>query len=914
MELRAARAAARRRVSAYTTTVSVVGLALLVVAAPAAARVAGRDPAPVLLLAALVLAAELMPLELGRPGTRDSTTMSQPFAFALVLGWGTPAGVVALGACSALADLLGGKAARKVLFNSAQLAVALGAAGMAYSLAGGDPDRARVSLPAFAAAALAFFVVNNLLVEAVLVLAGGTPALGRVRQGVGVRAWVSAMLLGMAPVVTVVAETSLGLLPILGLPTAAVYLACKGAIRADRELATAEAAAERAQASAAEQARLVEGEQALIRQLQESDRLKRDLLATVSHELKTPLTVILGTLGTLSRRGAALEPAERREFVDMAIRQGTRLKELIEQLLLAARFEQTRSEPAEHPLVDAAALARDALAAARVAHPGRELVLVSREVLPVRAAPEAVLQVLGNLLDNAAKYSPDHGPVRLEATRYGPMAVLAVEDTGPGVPVADRERIFERFTQLDSGATRRAGGIGLGLYIARQLAAGQDGELVVGDPALGGQGARFELRLPLTPIAKPPAPAPLGSVRGVQTVDWAPARAPRPALFRIPGCVRHLAGGGALTATTPQDPLALLGIDHVELWVGNAKQAAHFYRTGFGYTPVAYAGPETGLRDRASWVLGQGSIRLVLTSSLRPGTEIADHVARHGDGVHDIALAVPDAAVAYEAATERGATGVAEPADDKDEHGIVRRAAIATYGETVHSLVDRSGYSGPFLPGFVEWASVPDPLPPVGLEAIDHVVGNVELGRMNQWVEFYERVMGFTELVHFSDEAISTEYSALMSKVVWDGDGRIKFPINEPAEGKKRSQIDEYLDFYGGPGVQHIAIQTGDIVASVRALRARGIEFMRVPDTYYAELADRFRDVDLDLDSLEELGVLADRDDEGYLLQIFSRMAQDRPTVFFELIERHGARGFGEGNFKALFVALEREQALRGNL
>ena len=912
MELRAARAAARRRVSAYTTTVSVVGLALLVVAAPAAARVAGRDPAPVLLLAALVLAAELMPLELGRPGTRDSTTMSQPFAFALVLGWGTPAGVVALGACSALADLLGGKAARKVLFNSAQLAVALGAAGMAYSLAGGDPDRARVSLPAFAAAALAFFVVNNLLVEAVLFLAGGTPALGRVRQGVGVRAWVSAMLLGMAPVVTVVAETSLGLLPILGLPTAAVYLACKGAIRADRELATAEAAAERAQASAAEQARLVEGEQALIRQLQESDRLKRDLLATVSHELKTPLTVILGTLGTLSRRGAALEPAERREFVDMAIRQGTRLKELIEQLLLAARFEQTRREPAEHPLVDAAALARDALAAARVAHPGRELVLVSREVLPVRAAPEAVLQVLGNLLDNAAKYSPDHGPVRLEATRYGPMAVLAVEDTGPGVPVADRERIFERFTQLDSGATRRAGGIGLGLYIARQLAAGQDGELVVCDPALGGQGARFELRLPLTPIAKPPPPP--GSVRGVQTVDWAPARTPRPALFRIPGCVRHLAGGGALTATTPQDPLALLGIDHVELWVGNAKQAAHFYRTGFGYTPVAYAGPETGLRDRASWVLGQGSIRLVLTSSLRPGTEIADHVARHGDGVHDIALAVPDAAVAYEAATERGATGVAEPADDKDEHGIVRRAAIATYGETVHSLVDRSGYSGPFLPGFVEWASVPDPLPPVGLEAIDHVVGNVELGRMNQWVEFYERVMGFTELVHFSDEAISTEYSALMSKVVWDGDGRIKFPINEPAEGKKRSQIDEYLDFYGGPGVQHIAIQTGDIVASVRALRARGIEFMRVPDTYYAELGDRFRDVDLDLDSLEELGVLADRDDEGYLLQIFSRMAQDRPTVFFELIERHGARGFGEGNFKALFVALEREQALRGNL
>ena len=310
----------------------------------------------------------------------------------------------------------------------------------------------------------------------------------------------------------------------------------------------------------------------------------------------------------------------------------------------------------------------------------------------------------------------------------------------------------------------------------------------------------------------------------------------------------------------------------------------------------------------------QGAIRLVLTSALRPDSEIAAHVARHGDGVRDIALAVHDAAVAYAAAVDRGADGVLEPTDSKDEHGILRQAAIATYGDTIHSLVDRSAYTGPFLPGFVAWSSVPDPLPAAGLEAIDHVVGNVELGRMDHWVAFYERVMGFTQLVHFSDEAISTEYSALMSKVVWDGDGRIKFPINEPAEGKKRSQIDEYLDFYGGPGVQHIAIQTGDIVASVRALRARGIEFMRVPDTYYAELADRFDDVDLDLDSLRELGVLADRDEEGYLLQIFSRMAQDRPTVFFELIERHGARGFGEGNFKALFVALEREQALRGNL
>jgi signal transduction histidine kinase len=506
MELRAARAAARRRVGAYTAAVTVAGFAGLLLALPAAARAAGLDPGPVLLLAALVMAAELMPLELGRPGTRDSTTMSQPFAFALVLGWGTPAGVVALGACSALADLAAGKAARKVLFNSAQLAVSLGVAGAVYGLAGGPPDpsgQAQVSLPAFAAAALAFFVVNNLLVEAVLVLAGGTPALDRVRQGVGLRAWVSAMLLGMAPVVTVVAETSLALLPILGLPTVAVYLACRGAIRADRERARAEAAAEQARATAAEQARLVEGEQALIRQLQESDRLKRDLLATVSHELKTPLTVILGTLGTLRRRGAVLEAAERREFVDMAVRQGTRLKELIEQLLQAARFEQTGGEPAELPLVDATALAGDAVAAARVAHQGRELVLVAREALTVRAAPEAVLQVLGNLLDNAAKYSPDHGPVRLEVTRFGPLAVLAVEDTGPGVPAADRERVFERFTQLDSGATRRAGGVGLGLYIARQLAHAQGGELLLADPAPPGRGARFELRLPLIESSTP---------------------------------------------------------------------------------------------------------------------------------------------------------------------------------------------------------------------------------------------------------------------------------------------------------------------------------------------------------------------------------------------------------------------------
>ena len=493
---RAAALAARRRVAAYTAVVAVLGLAMLLLAVPTAARAAGISPGPVLILVLLVLAAELMPIEQDPVG-RDSTTMSQPFAFALVLGWGVAAGVVALGLCSALADLLGGKAARKILFNSAQLALSLGAAGGVYELLGGDRGRGTVGLAAFAAAALTFFVVNNVLVEAVFVFADGAPAWEEARQGVGVRAWTSSMLLGMAPIVTVVADRSLELVPILALPTVAVYLTCRGAIRADRERVLAEAAAERATAMAAEQARLVEGEQALIRRLQESDRLKRDLLATVSHELKTPLTVILGTLGTLSTRGAALDPAERREFVDMAVRQGTRLKELIEQLLLAARFEQTGREQAERPLVDAAAVAREAGLAAGVCHPDRRIDVTVGGVLPVRAAPEALLQVLGNLLDNAAKYSPDATPIRLEASRAGALAVLAVEDAGPGVPGPDRDRIFERFTQLDSGATRRAGGVGLGLYIARQLAQAQGGELLAGEPARPGAGARFELRLPV---------------------------------------------------------------------------------------------------------------------------------------------------------------------------------------------------------------------------------------------------------------------------------------------------------------------------------------------------------------------------------------------------------------------------------
>lgn len=371
------------------------------------------------------------------------------------------------------------------------------------------------------------------------------------------------------------------------------------------------------------------------------------------------------------------------------------------------------------------------------------------------------------------------------------------------------------------------------------------------------------------------------------------------------------------TAEGGDDPLALGGIDHLELYVGNARQAAYFYEWGFGFAPVAYAGPETGVRDRASYVLRQGGVTLVLTSALGPDSPVAEHVHRHGDGVKDVALAVRDPARAVEAAAARGAEIVAGPTEEKDGHGVLRRATIAAYGDTVHSLVDRSSYEGPFAPGFVELpapASAPLPLP--GIRSVDHVVGNVALGDMDRWVAFYERVLGFRQLAHFSDEAISTEYSALMSKVVWDGTGRVKFPINEPAPGRRRSQIEEYLDFYRGPGVQHVALEVDDILAAVRALRARGIAFMFTPDTYYDELPQRFAGsgVDLDVAALREQRVLADRDDEGYLLQIFTRMVQDRPTVFFELIERHGSRGFGEGNFKALFVAIEREQEARGNL
>ena len=359
--------------------------------------------------------------------------------------------------------------------------------------------------------------------------------------------------------------------------------------------------------------------------------------------------------------------------------------------------------------------------------------------------------------------------------------------------------------------------------------------------------------------------------------------------------------------------MPLHGIDHVELWVGNAAQAAYFYREAFGFEQVAYAGLETGVRDRVSFVLQQGRIRVVLTGALTPGHEIGEHHARHGDGVKVIALSVPDAAYAYRTAVERGARGVREPWEASDEHGTVTRATIAAYGETLHTFVERSGYDGAFLPGFVD-EKIPPRSGDAGLLAIDHIVGNVELGEMDTWVKYYEDVFGMTEMLHFSDEAISTEYSALMSKVVTSGNGRIKFPINEPAEGKRKSQIDEYLEFYGGPGAQHIAVATRDIVKTVELLRERGVEFLRTPESYYDDVPERIGEIEEDLADLRKQGILVDRDDEGYLLQIFTKPIGDRPTMFFEVIERHGARGFGEGNFKALFEAIEREQELRGNL
>ena len=372
------------------------------------------------------------------------------------------------------------------------------------------------------------------------------------------------------------------------------------------------------------------------------------------------------------------------------------------------------------------------------------------------------------------------------------------------------------------------------------------------------------------------------------------------------------------TATAPKtdqahDVFPINGTDYVEFYVGNAKQAAHYYQTAFGFQLVGYRGPETGVRDRASYLLAQNKIRLVLTCPLRPDGAIAEHVRNHGDGVRDIALWVDDARDAHAKAVQRGARSVQSPTVQKDEHGEIVTAAIAIYGDTIHSLVERRGYRGLFMPGFEPRTPHYHPSD-TGLQYVDHCVGNVELGQMNAWVGFYERVMGFKNLISFDDEDISTEYSSLMSKVMSNGNERIKFPINEPAKGKKRSQIDEYLEYYRGPGVQHLALATDDIVATVTALRDRGVEFLSVPTTYYEQLQSRVGKIDEPVDVLAELGVLVDRDPDGYLLQIFSKPVEDRPTLFYEIIQRKGARSFGKGNFKALFEAIEREQARRGNL
>ncbi len=362
-----------------------------------------------------------------------------------------------------------------------------------------------------------------------------------------------------------------------------------------------------------------------------------------------------------------------------------------------------------------------------------------------------------------------------------------------------------------------------------------------------------------------------------------------------------------------EDHLGLVDIDYVELYVNNAKQAAHYYVQSFGYEVVGYRGLETGVRDRASYLLQQGNIRLVLTSPLNGDSPIADHIRIHGDGVKDIAMTVKNVHTAYEECLKRGAKGVQEPVDYKDENGTITVAAIATYGDTIHSFVDRSKYKGLFFPGYKE-KSLNIKAEPVGIEYVDHCVGNVELGQMNEWVKFYEHVLGFTQYIHFDDNDIATEYSALMSKVMAGGRGRIKFPINEPAKGKKKSQIEEYLDFYGGAGVQHVALLTSDIVDTVTKLQKNGVEFLTVPTTYYKTLEDRVGKIDENIDDLERLGILVDRDEEGYLLQIFTKPVSDRPTLFYEIIQRKGARGFGVGNFKALFEAIEREQEVRGNL
>jgi len=374
------------------------------------------------------------------------------------------------------------------------------------------------------------------------------------------------------------------------------------------------------------------------------------------------------------------------------------------------------------------------------------------------------------------------------------------------------------------------------------------------------------------------------------------------------------------SAQTPQettagheDFLPLLGTDYVEFYVGNAKQSSYYYQSAWGYNLVAYAGPETGVKDRVSYVLQQGKIRLVLTASLDPNSEISEHVKKHGDGVKVLALWVDDAEKSMHETLKRGAR-LARPLEiTQDENGVVKTGAIYTYGETIHTFVERKNYNGPFLPGF-EAVSSNFEIKPVGLKYVDHCVGNVGWGEMNTWVKFYEEVLGFRVIISFDDQDISTEYSALMSKVVANSNEFVKFPINEPAKGKKKSQIEEYLDFYNGPGVQHIAVATDNILETVQELRNRGIEFLQVPDTYYDDLLDRVGHIEEDFDEVRRLNILIDRDDQGYLLQLFTKPVEDRPTLFYEIIQRRGARAFGKGNFKALFEAIEREQERRGTL
>ncbi len=366
-------------------------------------------------------------------------------------------------------------------------------------------------------------------------------------------------------------------------------------------------------------------------------------------------------------------------------------------------------------------------------------------------------------------------------------------------------------------------------------------------------------------------------------------------------------------ADSRSDFLPLLGTDYVEFYVGNAKQAAHFYKTAFGFQSLAYAGPETGVKDKVSYAIRQEKLTIVLTTPLRANNAIADHIYKHGDGVKNLALKVDNATTAWQETTARGAKSFMEPTTLTDAHGTVVISGIHTYGETVHLFIERNNYAGTFLPGFVAWNSHYNPSP-TGLLYVDHCVGNVGWNQMNTWVSFYEDVMGFKNILSFDDNDISTEYSALMSKVMSNGNGYVKFPINEPAEGKKKSQVEEYLDFYDGEGVQHVAMATNNIVETVNELQNRGVEFLKVPTSYYDDLLQRVGHIDEDLEPLKQLGILVDRDDEGYLLQIFTKPVEDRPTLFFEIIQRKGAKSFGKGNFKALFEAIEREQASRGNL